>query len=57
MSDRVTQIVIGAVAAAAVAVVGYLAIQGVLTPELAAAASAIIAFIGGFLTPKSVTPA
>jgi hypothetical protein len=53
MTDRTQRILFGAVAAAAVAVVTYLAGQGVLTIELAAALNAIIAGVGGYLVPKT----
>lgn len=53
MTDRNTRILIGAVAAAAVAVVTYLAGQAVLTVELATVLNALIAGVAGYLVPKT----
>jgi hypothetical protein len=53
MTDRNTRLLFGAVAAAAVAVVTYLAGQGVIAIELAAALNAVVAGVAGYLVPKT----
>ena len=48
-----TQIIIGAIAGAAAAVVGYLAINGIIDATTAAALSTAIAAIAGVASPKA----
>ena len=52
MTERTTCLLIGAIAAAAVAIVTYFAGQGVLTVELATALNALIAGAAGYFVPK-----
>ncbi len=55
MTDTRLRIIVGAIAAGAVAVVGYLALPSVavLTPEIATALSALIAGVAGYIVPKA----
>jgi len=52
MTERTKRIIVGAIAAAAVGAVTYLAGQGVLTLELATAIAGLIAFAAGYFVPK-----
>ena len=54
MNERTVKVIIGAVAAAAAAVVTYLFGQGIITLELATALNGLIAFVAGYVTPKSL---
>ena len=45
------RVIAGAVAAAAVAIVGYLTLQGVLTIEIATAINVVIAAVAGYSAP------
>lgn len=51
MSNINPRYIVGAVAAAAAAVVGYLLINGIITPEIASGASVVIAGIAGYIGP------
>ena len=53
MTTQQTRIAIGAIAAGAVAVVGYLALNAVITPEIALAINAVIAAVAGYIGPKT----
>lgn len=53
MGSRIDpRVIAGAVAAAAAAVVGYLLLNGIITPEIATGASVAIAAIAGYASPK-----
>ena len=53
MSNVKPNFIVGAIAAAAAAVVGYLLLNGIITPEIASAASVAIAAIAGGFQTKS----
>ena len=53
MTTQQTRIAIGAIAAAAVAAVGYLVLNGVITSEIGIAINAVIAAVAGYVGPKT----
>ena len=57
MTETQIKFIIGAVAAAATAVATYAFTQGIITDQVVIAVNALIAFVAGVLTPKSVTRA